>query len=74
MRSTTTLRLLIAASACLAGCANLKLTVEQCREYCASHGKEMRSFHVGTSVPLINPKPPVNCECAEPAEAPPPAS
>ena len=55
--------LLLCLALLLPACANLKLTREQCTEYCAKRGKSVRSFEVGAAVPVINPKPAVDCEC-----------
>ena len=50
-------------SASIAGCAAADMTAAQCLEFCASQGKTVRSYRVGSAVPIFRPKPPVSCEC-----------
>lgn len=50
-------------SASIAGCAAADMTAAKCLEFCASQGTTVRSYRVGTAVPIFKPKPSVSCEC-----------
>jgi hypothetical protein len=56
--------LMILASVMFSACTRPpNLTARQCQELCVRDGRAMKTYRVGTAIPIIKRSPTVHCEC-----------